>query len=467
MNRSKELITNTAMIALSRISTQFISFLLLPLYTSLLSPSQYGIVDIVSTYVQILIPIFFLQIDQSGFRYLIEAGDDAWARTRIITNVIGVIVAQIVIMLVSFAIVMLYVEIDYCVYLLATVIVTAFSTTMLQVTRGLKQSRLYASGSFLTGALSIVLNVLLITVLNMGTEGILLSNICANLACILYLAARLKIHNYIRLELLDKKLIKKLLKYSLPLVPNAIFLWIINASDRTIVLAFLGTSQNGILSIAHKFPSVLIIIYNTFHVAWTESAIRYLKSMDGIRFFESIFRNAFRVFSSICLVIIAVMPFVFPLLINENYHVAYWQTPIFMLASLFSIIAGLYSVIYLCYEDTKNIAKTTVISAVIHIVIAIALINSIGLYAVSISSVIAYAFVAFYRHFDSKRFIKPTSPTGDFVVSILVYVFVIICYYIQSVYLQLIALIVALIYSIIMNRMTIKRGVIWLRHRLG
>ena len=64
MIRTKELGKNTLIITIGRISTQFITFLLLPLYTALLSTEEYGSVDLVTTIVQLLVPIVSIMIDQ-------------------------------------------------------------------------------------------------------------------------------------------------------------------------------------------------------------------------------------------------------------------------------------------------------------------------------------------------------------------------------------------------------------------
>ena len=51
MSRSKELVKNTAILTIGKMCTQFVSFLLLPLYTALLSTEEYGIVDLFTTYI--------------------------------------------------------------------------------------------------------------------------------------------------------------------------------------------------------------------------------------------------------------------------------------------------------------------------------------------------------------------------------------------------------------------------------
>ena len=72
MSREKELVKNTAIIAVGRICAQAASFLLLPVYTALLSTEEYGIVDLLNTYVSLIVPIVTLQMEQALFRYLVE-----------------------------------------------------------------------------------------------------------------------------------------------------------------------------------------------------------------------------------------------------------------------------------------------------------------------------------------------------------------------------------------------------------
>ena len=82
----------------------------------------------------------------------------------------------------------------------------------------------------------------------MRAEGMLLGTIMGQSVCILYLFFSLNLYKYIRIQKFDKNSSKRLLKYSIPLIPNSISWWIFNASDRVIVSAILGVAQNGILS---------------------------------------------------------------------------------------------------------------------------------------------------------------------------------------------------------------------------
>ena len=80
MNRQKELAKNTIILTVGKICTQFVSFLLLPLYTSLLAPEEYGIVDLVNTYIVLLTPIFNWQFENGLFRFLLDYRNDEYKK---------------------------------------------------------------------------------------------------------------------------------------------------------------------------------------------------------------------------------------------------------------------------------------------------------------------------------------------------------------------------------------------------
>ena len=173
---------------------------------------------------------------------------------------------------------------------------------------------------------------------------------------------------------------------------------------------------------------------------------------DHEEFFQSVIMRVYRLFSAVIIGIIACMPFVFPLLINENYRLAYFQIPIYMIATLFNVVQGLYSVIYVALKKTKEIAKTTVVSAIINIIVNLVLIKYIGLYAASISSLVAYGINTVWRYFDLKKYVNVRMQKSVLISSIIALVIVCIGYYSENHVACVSCLIFAIIYSIVINR---------------
>ena len=86
MSRTKQLLKNTGILVVAKISTQVVNFLLLPLYTALLSTAQYGEIDIYTSLAMIIIPFLTLQVEMGIFRYFISCRDDKTRQQTISTG---------------------------------------------------------------------------------------------------------------------------------------------------------------------------------------------------------------------------------------------------------------------------------------------------------------------------------------------------------------------------------------------
>lgn len=456
MNKNKELVKNTAIISVGKMCTQFFTFLLLPLYTAFLSTEEYGAVDLVSSYVQLLIPIVTLQMDQAIFRFLIDQRKNKKETSRIISSALILLMIQMLVLTIVYCIAMNFIYNDYAIYLYITVVVTGLSNFVLQTARGFGNNLTYSVASFICGFLTVLLNVLLVAGLHMKAEGMLFSTIIGNIVAFLYVFIKEKLFSYVHIYQVSKQTIQNIIIYSIPLVPNAIIWWIVNASDRTIVLFFLGASANGVLAIANKFPALITTVYNIFHISWTESAALHLKDADKDIFFSNVFDTVYRIFIAFALCLISVMPLIFDIVIDTSYSGAYYLIPINTVAAIFNVIVGLYSVVYISEMKTKEVAKTSILSAVINIIVHLSLIKFIGLYAAAISSACAFGAMSIYRAIDIRKYIKQKIHYKTIISSLIVIVGAMICYYVGNRIQQVAVVGVCLVYSIYINRQLIK-----------
>ena len=166
-----------------------------------------------------------------------------------------------------------------------------------------------------------------------------------------------KLYKYIKISTFEFVVLKKLWKYSIPLVPNSISWWIFNASDRIIISAILGVGQNGILSAAHKFSTVYITFYNIFNMSWIETISIHINDSDIKEFFNKLFNTVLKIFTTIAIGIIAFMPFVYGIMINERYYEGFYQVPIMMIGAIFSIIVSTLGRIICCQKKYKSCSK--------------------------------------------------------------------------------------------------------------
>ena len=390
MNKERNFLKNTTVIVVGKICTQCISFFLLPLYTAVLSTDEYGVVDLLNTYVTLLLPIFSIQMEQGFFRFLVDVrGDEKQRNNTFSTAFWGLTASSLVGSLVLAGITLIF-KLPYSFFLISNVLVTCYSSNMLGASRGLGLYGIYSFGSFLIAGATIVFNVLFIVHFKLGATGMLLAYFCANLLGAVFCFFSLHGISLLAKGKFSFEIYKDILKYTVPLIPNTISWWLINASDRTIITAFLGVAANGIYSVANKFSGVYITIYSLFNMTLTENVILYSKSDEDKKFLASIMNGYIRFFTCIGLGIIACMPFVFKYMVNAQFADSYNQIPILVVATIFNVFVGLFTTIYVAQKASSSIAKFAFFSAIVNVATNLCMIHKIGLYAASISTCIAY-----------------------------------------------------------------------------
>lgn len=453
MTKKKELAKNTIIILLGKVCTQFVSFLLLPLYTAILATEEYGVVDLVTTYVGLLAPLISVQLENALFRYLVDARNKQEEKNKIITNCYITSFLLAVMVFIIFIIISMFINVSYKYYIAGMVFSVICSNMALQTARGNGKNTDFSIGSVIAGITTIALNVLFLVVLKTGIEGMFLATIIANILCFIYVVLKEKIYTNIKKIYYQKKQVYQLLKYSLPLVPNGLVWWIINVSDRTIITMQLGTAANGIYSVSNKFSNIIVQIYNIFNLSWTESASMHIEDEDRDTFFSETIQQTLKLFASLCVGMIAVMPFIFNIFVNQQYKEAYQYIPILVISSLFNVLVGLISVIYVAKKMTKKIAQTSIWSGIINIAINVLLIKYIGTYAACLSTLLAFAIMAIYRYIDVQKYVKIKIGIKNILMIIAMFTFCTIIYYDRNnVVLQLIGVIIALLYAIIANK---------------
>ncbi len=456
MNKKKQLAKNTIIIFFGRVCTQLISFFLLPLYTSYLATKEYGTVDLIQTYVTLLVPIITLELEMSIFRFLIDSRKNEKETNKLISNNFFILGISLSIFSILYIIVSSFVTIPYRWLILVDIIVCVLSGNFLQVARGFGKTLDYAISCILTGLTTVISNIILICFVHMQAEGMIISMALANFICSLYLFIRLKLYSKINFKIVDFKQIKEMYKYSLPLIPNGISWWIVNVSDRSIISIVLGASANGLYAISNKFPTIISSLTGVFNLSWSESAALHINSSDRDEFFSDITNTILRLFMALGVGMLACMPFVFPILIDVKYNDAYNYIPFLVLGTVFNVAICLYSQVYLAKKLSKQVASTAIVGAIINILINVIFIKQIGLYAAAISTMISYFVMMVYRHFDLKKYVNIKIEKKLIIESIIIYTFTLLIYYQKSIILHAICLLIVCIYAFITNKDFLK-----------
>lgn len=405
MNENKRLIKNTGIIAIGNISTKLISFFLLPLYTALLSTSEYGTFDYILSISIFCIPFVSVLMDESIFRFLIDCNTEE-EKKRVITTATCVVFCGMLLFTIIGIPVMNMLRYSYTYYAVVYILLNVICGMISALLRGIGRTDQYALFNFLLGFIQVLLNVILIAGFKLGLVGMLMASISAQCIVSVIFIFRIKIWRYITFRNASWSKAKEMILYSFPLIPNKISWTIINLSDRIILMNVLGSDATGLYAVSYKFPNLIDTVYGFFYQSWKESSARVLKEENQDDFYNSVYENLKNFMFSLVLGMTAFMPLVFFILINKNYYAALPYIPVLLLATYFSNMSGFYGGIFTAYKDTKIMGITTVAAAVINLSVNLLMIRKFGIYAAAVSTLVANFVVYVYRKIKVRKYIK-------------------------------------------------------------
>jgi O-antigen/teichoic acid export membrane protein len=188
------------------------------------------------------------------------------------------------------------------------------------------------------------------------------------------------------------------------MIPNALAMWVMNLSDRLIITAVMGVEANAVYAVANKIPNLFTTLQGTYIFAWQENASLSVGDKDSSDYYSKIFDTTFSLLVGMMTILIAATPIIFAVLIRGDYQEAYFQMPILFGGMLFSAIASFMGGIYIAHKKTKSVGITTMVSAAMNFIINFITIRAIGLYAGSISTLVSFMFLTFFRMYDVRKF---------------------------------------------------------------
>ncbi|MCF7623646.1 MULTISPECIES: oligosaccharide flippase family protein [Bacillaceae] len=404
MNNYKKLVNNSLIFAVGNLGTKLIVFFLVPLYTYYLTKTEFGMVDLLTSTLSFLMPIFSLCIFDSVLRF---AMDNNYDKQAVLANSLVVTFIGFVLSFLIYPILIYILPFDdFILYFYLLLFVQSINTILTQYVRAIGMVKLFACSGLINAFILLVCNIFLLMLFPMGIVGYLFSLVIANIFSSLFVIIGGKVQNDFNVKKINIKLTKEMLLYSIPLIPNALMWWIMGLSDRFIITYFLGLSANGLYAVANKIPSILNIINSIFFQAWQMSAIEEVDSKDKSKFFS----NVFNVFSIAMLVstslLLILLKIIMKFFVADNYFDAWQYVPFLLLGVVFSSFSGFLGTNYIAAKKTSGVFKTSVIGAIINIVANVILIPIIGINGASIGTMLSFAVIWLLRIKDTREFVK-------------------------------------------------------------
>lgn len=365
MGKYKKLAKNSFLFALSNFGSKLLLLVFVPFYTYVLGTEEYGTVDTLTTTISLLLPICTLVLHEAVLRFSMKSSVDNHSLVTNAAFAFGVSSALSLVTYFFFS----YVDAvrDYWFMFYIILVFENLNYLLRQFARGIGRITLFAINGILNTSILVLCNLLFLLSFKMGINGYLLSIAISYIVCDFILLVFLRIDKLVRRKFYDKRLLKEMLVYCIPLIPNTVMWWVMNASDRYVIAFFLGLSANGIYAVACKVPSIINTLQQIFMQAWQLSAIEESESPGS--FYNNIY-GSLNVVLSLCAsaILIIIKPFL-SYFISSSYEDVWKYVPWLLIASVYSGMASFLGTNYMVKMKTQGVLHTSIVGAVVNLLL--------------------------------------------------------------------------------------------------
>lgn len=437
--------------AVAHFGAKLMVFLMLPLYTHYFSPSEYGLWDLVITTSTLIAPFITFELVAAVYRWLIEE-ENVENQKSIITTGAITILRNLLFFNVLVTVLLFFIAIPYGWIALIYINVDIIVSFIQQCARGLGHNKLFASIGLIQTALSVTLILGFIFILQLRLEAFFYAAIIAGTCVIIFAWRTMNFGQYISHQAYSKKKIHSFLTYSLPIIPGAVSWWIMTMSDRYFITIYLGMEYNGIYAIANKIPAFLLMINSVFALAWKDSAILSFKDENRHSYYSTVFHHFFRMMTTTVIMLALLAKPIIALFISDAFYNAWQYIGPLLLATLFNAFSLFWAAGYHGAKKTNIIFITSMTGGMINVLVNFLFIQTLGLYAVVLSTFVAFLTVWVIRVIAAKSYFQIKLKYKDLIVLFpLTMIAIIIPFYVNTTNL-IISICFGLIIFIVYNR---------------
>lgn len=284
----KQLFNDSIVYGLSGVISSLISIFLIPLYTRVFVPADYGVISILTTTSALLNIVLIFSMDNSAAVFFWDKPDEherkktfnSWLSFLLLTGLLG----AGVITLLSKPLSILFFDTDAHTRLFQLIgfnlLLVGFQKIFNIWCRMLKQPTRAVIFSIILLLVTVGFNILFILYLKIGVVGIFYSQVIASTVGLLLFVLNFKF--WINLSFISRERIIEMIRLSSPLVPAAILYWLMNASSVYFLkIAGKGNEEIGLYQVGASVANVLNIVTWAFFQSWSPFALSVSKQENA------------------------------------------------------------------------------------------------------------------------------------------------------------------------------------------
>ncbi len=420
MSSNRSVIKSTVWYIAGNFILRAVHFLLLPLYSQVITTDEFGNYALIMAFYTVVIIIYQGGLQQGLSKYYLES-DDEIHKKEIFSSVLNTILFGSIVL----SAIGIFFAKDITVLLLGSGKFIRHETTLIIVFLSLfsenisyfliyllKTKEKAKQVVFITSVASIInfiLNVVLVYFYEFGITGIFIAQLISNVVLVILLLPQIK-NDYTLF--IDKKLLKKIAVFSFPIFISGVFSIFVEVADRYLIDFYLTKDDVGVYSFSYKIAIAMNLFMMAFRTAWVPRALNLFKEGNYAAEYGSIFLRLIVLIIFVLLVVILLVKDVFnfkiagELIINPAYVAGLSIIPYVLFAYGLNGISGFYSIYPYVKNKSYHFLTSDLLGFGFNIGLNIVLIPKYGIEGAAIATMVSFLSVAIYLYFISRKNIQ-------------------------------------------------------------
>lgn len=394
---SRKLLKNSGIYSIVQILQKAIGLFLLPVYTTLLTPEDKGITDVIQPMVSFLVIFYTLSLNSAIVRFYVDYKEDKKKLKEFWGTCISFIILNsifLTIILVIFRKIFLLPivkGVNFYPYVILGLISVTFNPiyTIFQSTLQAKeQSAKYGLNNLLYFICNLSLNILFVVGFRIGALGVLLA--LAITDTIFFIYTLIKFLPEITLKI-KKVYLKQALKYSLPLLPHSLSGWAVAMIDRIFLNGYEGLASPAIYSTGAQFANIINVITAAINQAYVPWFFNKMKNKEENE--NEIVKISEYITIVYCFLAMGMSlfgPEIFKIMVNKQYEYGWRVIPFLSFSFVFNGIYYFYvNPLFFNKKGVKFIAVGTFSGAILNSLLNVLLIPRFSMMGSAFASLIS------------------------------------------------------------------------------
>ncbi len=400
MNRSarlKQLAGQSFVYGLGGLVSRAVGIVLLPVYFRHVSRVQFGDVELIMSTITLAAIVFRLGLTNAMFRFSFDNPGDGNREKTVQTTFTSVMILS------TLAVILGLIFLDPLAHVLGGRALTIIGLTGLWVTMNFdivtgiyrieRRPTAFVVYSLTNVAITVVMTVLLVVHWHHEAAGLMIGNFSGTyVTYFLMLIAR---RDVIGFRLFNRELLRRMLHFSVPLIPAGLALWALNVADRFQVKYLGSPALLGSYSAASKIALSIMLLIAAFQTAWPAFA-NSMPSEDETR---KVYAVVLTYWSMVMAWAVVAISLATPTYVHVALPKSVWDAaPVVPLLMFGSVLFGAYLILNAGVNRSKKTRFTPVVAttaALVNVGINFALIPWIGIVGAGVSTVIGYVVLVY------------------------------------------------------------------------